>query len=95
MRESSYATPVETQSSTDDRVIVKQFLENFDAWRDAKMWPPGMETILRKEEVFDFLWGMFSYVDEEIDEAIQKYDAGNKKLIIFGKWVYLNPDLVS
>ena len=41
------------------------------------MWPPGMETILRKEEVFEFLWGMFSYVDEEIDEAISKYDARN------------------
>ena len=59
------------------------------------MWPPGMETILRKVEVFNFLWGMFSYVDEEIDEAISKYDAGNTELIIFGKQVYLNPDLVS
>ena len=54
-----------------------------------------METILRKEEVFKFLWGMFSYVDEEIYEAISTYDVGNMKLIIFGKWVYLNPDLVS
>ena len=59
------------------------------------MWPPGMETILRKVEFFDFLWGMFSCVDEEIDEAILKYDVGNTKLIIFGKWVYLDPDLVS
>ena len=58
------------------------------------MWPLGMETILRKAEVFDFLWGMFSYVDEEIDEAISKYDAGNTELIIFGKRVYLDPDLV-
>ena len=54
-----------------------------------------METISRKVEVFEFLWGMFSYVDEEIDEAISKYDAGNMKLIIFWKRVYLNPDLVS
>ena len=59
------------------------------------MWPPCMETILRKEEVFKFLWGMFSYVDEEIDEAILIYDAGNTELIIFGKRVYLDPDLVS
>ena len=59
------------------------------------MWPPGMETILRKAEVFDFLWGMFSYVDEEIDEAILKYDVGNTELIIFWKWVYLDSDLVS
>ena len=59
------------------------------------MWPLGMETILRKEEVFEFLWGMFSYVDEEIDEAISKYDVRNTKLIIFGKRVYFDPDLVS
>ena len=58
------------------------------------MWPPGMETILRKAEVFDFLWGMFSYVDDDIDEAILKYDARNTEIIMFGKWVYLDPDLV-
>ena len=95
MWESSSATPVETQSSTNDRVTVKKFQENSNAWRNAKMWRPGMETILRKAEVFEFLWGMFSYVDEEIDEAISKYDAGNTELIIFGKWVYLDPNLVS
>ena len=59
------------------------------------MWPAGMENILRKVEVFDFWWGMFSYVDEEIDEEILKYDVGNTELIIFGKHVYLDPDLVS
>ena len=95
MRASSSATPVETQFSIDDRVTVKNFQEKYDAWRDAKMWPPGMKTILRKAEVFDFLWGRFSYVDEEIDQEILKYDVGNTKLIIFGKWVYLDPDLVS
>ena len=58
------------------------------------MWPPGMETILRKEKVFYFFLGMFSYVDEEIDEAILKYDAGNMELIFFWKWVYLDPHLV-
>ena len=77
MRASSSATPVETQLSTDDRVTVEKFQEKYDAWRDTKMWPPGMQTILRKAEFFDFLWGMFSYVDEEIDEAILKYDARN------------------
>ena len=95
MQASSSATLVETQSSTDDRVSVKKFQENYDAWRDAKMWPPGMETIPRKAKFFEFLWGMFSYVDEEIDEAILKYDAGNTELIIFGKQVYLDPDLAS
>ena len=45
MQASSSATLVETQSSIDDRVTVKKFQEKFDAWRDAKMWPPGMETI--------------------------------------------------
>ena len=48
-----------------------------------------------KESIsFQLLWGMFSYVDEDIEEAISKYDAGNTKLIIFGKWVYLDHDLV-
>ena len=70
MRASSSATPVETQSYIDDRVTVRKFQEKSDAWRYAKMFPPGMETILRKEKVFKFLWGRFSYVDEEIDEAI-------------------------
>ena len=37
MRASSSATLVETQSSTDDRVIVKNFQKKYDAWRDAKM----------------------------------------------------------
>ena len=59
------------------------------------MWPIGIETILRKAEVLEFLWGMFSYVDKEIDEEISKYDAGNTELIIFWKWVYLDPDLVA
>ena len=94
MQESSSATPVETQSSTDDRVTIKKFQDKSNAWRDANMWPPGMETILRKEKVFKFLWGRFSYVDEEIDEAISKYDVGNTELIIFWKRVYLDPDLV-
>ena len=57
MRASSSATPVETHSSIDDRVTVKKFQENSDAWRDAKMWPPGMETILRKELSFRLFVG--------------------------------------
>ena len=44
---------------------------------------------------FHILWGMFSYVDEDIDEEILKYDDVNKKLIIFGKQVYLDPNLVA
>ena len=32
---------------------------------------------LEESRSFQLLWGMFSYVDEEIDEAILKYDAGN------------------
>ena len=54
---SSSATPVETQSSTDDKVTVKKFQENSDTWRDAKMWPPGMETIVRKAKVFRLFVG--------------------------------------
>ena len=54
-----------------------------------------MKTILRKVGVFDFLFGMFSFYNEEIDDAILNYDVVNMELIIFGKRVYLNPDLVS
>ena len=50
---------------------------------------------LEESRSFQILWGMFSYVDEEIDEAILKYDVGNTELIILGKRVYLKPDLVS
>ena len=57
MWESSSATLVETQSSKNDRVTVKNFQEKSDAWRDAKMWPPGMETILRKELSFRLFVG--------------------------------------
>ena len=45
--------------------------------------------------MFKFLFGMFSFDNEEIDETILNYDAGNMEFIIFGKRVYLNPDLVS
>ena len=45
--------------------------------------------------MFKFLFGMFSFVNEEIDEEILNYDVGNVELRIFGKMVYLNPDLVS
>ena len=54
-----------------------------------------METILRKVGAFEFLFGMFSFDNEEIDKVILNYDARNMELRIFGKRVYLNPDLVS
>ena len=54
-----------------------------------------MESILRKGRVFDFLFGMFSFDNEEIDKAILNYDYVNMELIFFGTRVYLNLDLVS
>ena len=45
--------------------------------------------------MFDFLFGMFSFDNEEIDKAILNYDYVNMELRIFGTRVYLNPYLVS
>ena len=54
-----------------------------------------METILRKAQLFDFLFGMFNFDNEEIDREILNYDYVNMELRNFGTRVYLNPDLVS
>ena len=54
-----------------------------------------METILRKARVFEFLFGMFSFDNEEIYAEHLNYDYVNMELIIFGTRVYLNLDLVS
>ena len=45
--------------------------------------------------MFEFLFGMFNFDNEETNEAILNYDVGNMELRIFGKRTYLNPDLVS
>ena len=45
--------------------------------------------------MFDFLFGMFIFDREEIDEEILNYDYVNMELRIFGTRVYLNPNLVS
>ena len=50
---------------------------------------------LGKKNFSTFLWRMFTYVDKEIGEAILKYNAGMMELIILGKRVYLDPDLVT
>ena len=95
MGESSSTIIVETRASTYDRFTLKQFQECTDTWRDENNWPSGMETILIKARVFDFLFGMFSFYNEEIDDAILNYDYVNMELKFFGTRVYLNPDLVS
>ena len=41
------------------------------------------------------MFGMFSFENKEIDEAILNYDYVNMELRIFGTRVCLNPDLVS
>ena len=94
-RASSSATVAETRASTDDMFTVKKFQECTDAWRDENNWPSGMETILRKARVFEFLFGMVNFDSKEIDNAILKYDVGNMELRIFGTRVYINPNLVS
>ena len=54
-----------------------------------------MEIISRTAGVFNFLFGMLSFDNEEIDGAILNYDVVNIELGIFGMRVYLNPDMVS
>ena len=45
--------------------------------------------------MFEFLFGMFSFDNEEIEKAILYYDYVNMELRIFGTRVYLNTELVS
>ena len=45
--------------------------------------------------MFDFLFGMFRFDNDDIDKAISNYDYVNMELRIFGTRVYLNPYLVS
>ena len=54
-----------------------------------------METIMRKELVFDSFFGMFNFDNGEINKAILNYDVVNMEMRFFGKRVYINHDLVS
>ena len=42
-----------------------------------------------------FLFGEFNFNNEEIDNAISSYDHESKELVIFGRRVCLDPDLLS
>jgi len=44
-----------------------------------------VQDILRKAKVFEFLFGQFNFVDEDVDEAIFNYDVEAIDLRIFGK----------
>jgi hypothetical protein len=45
--------------------------------------------------VHRFLFGQFNFNNEEIDNVISSYDDESKELIIFGRRVCLDPDLLS
>ena len=45
--------------------------------------------------MYRFLFGQFNFNNEEIDNAISSYDNESKELIIFGRRVCLDPDLLS
>ena len=45
--------------------------------------------------MFEFLFVMFNFDSEDIDEEFLNYDVRNGEFRIFGKRVYLNLDLVS
>ena len=95
MGASSFVITFETRESINDRFTVNKFHACSDARRDENNWPSGMETISRKAKVFEFLFGMFSFDNEEIYESIVNYDYVHMELRIFGTMVYLNLDLVS
>ena len=54
-----------------------------------------MLNILRREKVFDFMFGPFIFEKEEIDDAIANYDDIAMEMKLFGKIVYLDTDLLA
>jgi hypothetical protein len=54
-----------------------------------------MLNILRREEVFDFMFGPFHFENDEIDMAIANYDDIAMELKLFGQRVYLDVDFLA
>ena len=54
-----------------------------------------MLNVLVRAEVHRSLFGQFNFNNEEIDNAISGYDDESKALIIFGRRVCLDHDLLS
>ena len=82
-------------SEVAERFTVRKFGESAEAWSDRTNWPEGMRNVLVRAGVHHFLFGQFNFNNEEIDNAISSYDDESKELIIFGRRVCLDPDLLS
>ena len=82
-------------SEVAERFTVKKFGESAEAWSDRTNWPEGMLNVLVRAGVHRFLFGQFNFNNEEIDNVISSYDDESKELIIFGRRVCLDPDLLS
>jgi hypothetical protein len=86
---------VETGGSQDEKFTVNKFQECVEAWRDTMNCPTGMLNILRRAEVFDFMFGPFHFENDEIDMAIANYDDIAMELKLFGQSVYLDVDFLQ
>jgi hypothetical protein len=54
-----------------------------------------MLNILRRAELFDFVFGEFNLQNQEIYDVIVNHGDGAMELKFFGKRVYLDPYLVA
>ena len=81
-------------SEVAERFTVKKFRESVEAWSDRTNWLEGMVNVLVKAGVHRFIFGQFNFENEEIDSAISSYDDESKELIIFGRRVCLDLDLL-
>jgi len=54
-----------------------------------------MLNILRREEVFNFMFGPFHFKNRDIYMAIPNYDDIAKELKLFGHRIYLDVDFLA
>ena len=74
---------VDTWGSQKDKFTIKNFKECVDTWRDINNCPTGMLDILKRADVFEFIFGQFDFQNDEIDEAKENYDHIAMELKIF------------
>ena len=78
-----------------ERFTGKKFRESTEAWSDRTNWLEGMLNVLVRAGVHHFLFGLFNFNNEEVYNSISSYIDESKELIIFGRRVCLDPDLLS
>ena len=92
---STMGAAVETDGSQDEKFIIDKFQECVEAWKYTMNFPTGMLNILRRAEVFDFMFGPFHLRNDEIDMAIDNYDDIAMELKLFGQSFYLDTDFLA